>query len=432
MLENTILNSETKNYLHFIKNYGIIGYRYKVFGIFLDNNLLKGEKNMAKKIFVRDLKVGYVLEDDIIHDGKILLKKGTVLTNSFLQRIRKWMSLDDCINISSDVISAENILATTSSKLINVAHKLYNENPDKWGRSLNEIQTYINEVSENVKIPGHEKLCYNFQDFSSKNEEINARHLFRTAKLSIALANVYNTTLAIDSEKIDLEEIGLAALLCSYGKSFESREADIKNLKRDEIFDKLNLPYNFLNKPFLKGMHSLYAYLALKDIVSEKCRRMILLSGLHNSFINKFDSESPAAKAAKLITLCYVYDKLLETVIMNNMTAPLENVLSSVSHWVSNGNLSKTAYYMFMDNILIYSPGTKVIITTGEYATVVGNNECFPTRPLVFTDNSLGAPRLLDLSESTTITVKSIVINKANSDSQINELEAQQMHNITV
>ena len=45
---------------------------------------------MSKKIFVRDLKVGYVLEDDITNDGQILLKRGTVLTNLFLQRIRKW------------------------------------------------------------------------------------------------------------------------------------------------------------------------------------------------------------------------------------------------------------------------------------------------------------------------------------------------------
>lgn len=388
---------------------------------------------MSKKIFVRDLKVGYVLEDDITHDGQILLKRGTVLTNLFLQRIRKWKGLDECINVSGDVVAAENILATTSSKLIDATHKLYEKNPDKWDKSLTEIQGYMNQIA--VSMPNNNHLCYDFHDFSFKNDIINERHLFRVAKIAIALADIYNTTIAIDSEKIDLEEIGLAALLHDYGKSFEFREADIKDLKPDaDIFSKLNLPY-FLAKPFLKAMHSLYAYLALKDVVSERVRKIVLLSGLHNNFINKFDSESPEAKAAKLITLCYVYDRLLETVIMNNMSTPLENVLSIISHWVNNGSLSKTAYYLFMDNILIYSPGTKVVLTTGEYATVVGNNECFPTRPLVFTDNSLGAPRLLNLSETTTVTIRNILIGQSHTghtDSKINEVESQQLNNIII
>ena len=127
--------------------------------------------------------------------------------------------------------------------------------------------------------------------------------------------------------------------------------------------------------------------------------------------------------------------KLLETVLMNNVSVPLENVLSIISHWVNNGDLSKTAYYLFMDNILIYSPGTKVVLTTGEYATVVGNNDCFPTRPLVYTDNSLGAPRLLDLSETTTITIKNILIGQrqtGRTDSKIDEVEAQQLGNIII
>ncbi len=388
---------------------------------------------MSKKIFVRDLKVGYVLEDDITHDGQTLLKKGTVLINSFLQRIRKWKGLDECINVSSDVVVAENILASTSTKLIDATHKLYEKNPNKWDKSLTEIQGYMNQIA--VSMPVSNQLCYDFHDFSYTHGVINENHLFRVAKISIALANIYNTTIAIDSEKIDLEEIGLAALLHDYGKSFEFREADIKDLKPDTtIFNQLNLP-NFLSKPFLKGMYSLYAYLALKDVVSERVRKMVLLSGLHNNFINKFDSQSPEAKAAKLITLCYVYDKLLETVIMNNVSVPLENVLSIISHWVNNGDLSKTAYYLFMDNILIYSPGTKVVLTTGEYATVVGNNDCFPTRPLVYTDNSLGAPRLLDLSETTTITIKNILIGQrqtGRTDSKIDEVEAQQLGNIII
>lgn len=384
---------------------------------------------MSKKIFVRDLKVGTVLNDDIMHNGKILLKKGTVLTNSFLQRIRKWKSLDDCINICDDVVTAENILATTSEQLIDAAHNLYGENPSKWAKSFNEIKDYMNQIANGVD---NKKLCYNFQDFSSRHDEINERHLFRVAKISIALANVYNNNTTV-SEKIDLEEIGLAALLHDYGKSFENRKADIKELKPDKlIFDKLNLPYYFLNKPFLKGMHSLYAYLALKGVVSERVCKMILLSGLHNSFINKFDSNIPEAKAAKIITLCYVYDKLLETVITNNMTAPIENILSVISHWVSNGNLSKTAYYLFMDNVLIYAPETKVILTTGEYATVVGNNDSLPTRPLVFTDNSLGSPRLIDLSSTTTITIKNIILNQNQSDSKVNEFESQQLSNIII
>lgn len=180
-------------------------------------------------------------------------------------------------------------------------------------------------------------------------------------------------------------------------------------------------------------LHSLYAFAALKDTISEEVCKIVLLSGLHNSNINKFEVETPEAKAAKVIALCYTYDTVLEEVIRDNLPNPMENVLAVIDYGVKNGNFSHKAYKLFMDNILIYAPGTKVILTNGERATVIGNNRTFPSRPKVSLDNADDKKNLIDLSETTNITIKQILIEDGGAvDHEVSRLEAVQLTKIVI
>lgn len=393
---------------------------------------------MSKRIYVHDLKDGYMIEDDIRHNGKILVKKGTVLTASLVTRIRQWFKDSDaCVNICDEECSVADINDANAATCISEKLKqstiagiksLYNATPEEFEEAFTLIKDCMGKIV--IKVKKVTNLCYDVENLASTNKAVMEEHLFRVAKLAIALANVYNNTAPM-SKSIELVDIGLAALLHDYGKSFKGRKNDIKKLKPDvDLFKKLNLNPQMLKQPFDQKFHSIYAYLALKESISEQVCKILLYSGLHNDAVNKLDKQSPEASAAKIITICYVYDSLLEAVVKNNVTLPLENVLSVIEQSVTNGTISQNAYQLFMDNILIYAPGTKVILTTGEYATVIGNTSHFPTKPMVYTDNSLGVPRVLDLSQATTITIKYIVNSSENVNGKIYEIQSTQLQKI--
>lgn len=394
---------------------------------------------MVKRIYVRDLRTGDLLEDDIYYQGKVLVKKGTALTTSLVSRIRQWFKdMDACVNIDSEACTADEMRDANAATCISEELKqdtiatikeLYKATPEEF----DEVYVHIKDCTKQIaiKVKAATDLCYDINGLADTHNENLEEHIFRVAKLAIALANVHNNSVP-ESEAINLVDIGLAALLREYGKGFKERAVDISKFRADtELFRKLNLPPQILKRPFSEEFHSIYAYVALKGRTSDPVRKMVLLSGLHNDVVNKFGKKAPEVNAAKIITLCYVYDALLEAVVKNDLSLPLENVLSVIDQQVSNGSLSESAYQLFMDNILIYAPGTKVILTTGEYATVVANTSHFPTKPMVYTDNSLGIPRLIDLSQTTTITVKHFVTtSRSGVKGQVHEIEKDQLKKI--
>lgn len=396
------------------------------------------EKIMSKRIYVRDLMEGYKVEDDIKSEGRILVKKGTILSSSQASRLRKWfkdadayinISEDDCLTAASKDVNISNCInEELTQRTIDDLKVLYNASEEDFSKALGPLKDCVQEVAS--KIASATSLCYELDEFRALHADKREEHLFRTAKLAIALANVYNNTVPVSAE-IKLTDIGLAALLHDYGKVFRDKPADVKKLKADaKLFKELNLHPQMQRLPFKMEYHSIYAYLALKDKISEKVCTTLLFSGLRNYTINKLDRHCPEARAAKIIALCHIYDELLEIVIRNKMTLPLENVISVITNGVQNGDLSKSTYKLFMDNILIYAPGTKVVLTTGEYATVVGNTSQFPTKPMVLTDNSSGLPRLLNLSETTTITIKQILSNRDGVNGQVHDIESIQLGKI--
>lgn len=429
---------------------------------------------MSKQIFVRDLQPGDELVADIITpDGKVLLKRGIVITPLQAQHLHeRYKNLEITVQViteESRMIEAEgqqeneqqdSYISSISSlsgehkqRTINAINAMYDKRPEEWKSELQEIKHCTSQIVNSVR--SSDNLCYDFKDFvadsikdvqSSNNlcydfqsfvtgdmpENRTKTHLYRVAKIAIALANVYNST-APKSEQISLEDIGMAALFHDYGRIFKNKEEDISKLRIEtELLRKLNLHPQFFKMPYKQSLYSVYAYAALKSTIPEKASKILLLSGLHNSIMNKFGAKNPEVRAAKAITLCYAYDSLLEIVIRGNYTTPLENVLSFIDQGVINGDYSKLAYQLFMDNILIYAPGTKVILTSGECATVLGNNRSFPSRPLVLTDDTQGKPRRIDLSETTNITIRQILLNEDEVNSKVNDFESVQMGKIVI
>ncbi len=424
---------------------------------------------MSERLLVRELRPGDKLVADIIYNGRVLLKKGIVITENQAKCLHeRYKNLE----VTVDIITKESMMTETEvqheneqndsyississlsgvykQRTINAINAMYSKRPEEWNSELKEIKHCTSQIVTSIKTTS-DNLCYDFRDFVTESitevlsydiqnfvtgnmpEDRTKTHLYRVAKIAIALANVYNST-APKSEQISLEDIGLAALFHDYGRTFKNKEEDISKLRVDsELLRKLNVHPNLFKMPYKQSMYSVYAYAALKSTISEKASKILLLSGLHNDIVNKFDAKNPEVKAAKVITLCYAYDSLLEIVIKGNYTTPLENVLSFIDQGIMNGDYSKIAYKLFMGNILIYAPGTKVILTNGECATVLGNNKNFPSRPLVLTDSTQGKPRTIDLSETTNITIQQILLEKDEINLKVNEFESMQLKKIVI
>lgn len=425
-------------------------------------------KLTSERLLVRDLQPGDKLVCDIIYNGRVLLKKGNVITELQAEHLhQRYKNLEvtvDVITEESRMIDAEgqqdSYISSISSlsgkckqRTINAINAMYGKSPEEWNSELKEIKHCTSQIVTSVKtsdnlcydfkdfvadsikdVQSSDNLCYDFQSFVTGDmpEDRTKTHLYRVAKIAIALANVHNST-APKSEQINLEDIGMAALFHDYGRIFKNKEDDISKLRVDsELLRKLNVHPQLFKMPYKPSLHSVYAYAALKSTIPEKVCKILLLSGLHNDIVNKFDARNADVKAAKVITLCYAYDSLLEIVIKGNYSTPLENVLSFIDQGVMNGDYSKIAYKLFMDNILIYAPGTKVILTNGECATVLGNNRSFPSRPLVLTDDKQGKPKTIDLSETTNITIQQILLEKDEVNSKVNDLESVQLEKIVI
>ena len=268
---------------------------------------------MSERILVRDLQKGDELIGDIIYQGKVLLKKGTVLTELQVERLHKrFKNLDVSVNVSkaeqhdetdiegqydNDINNISSISGHFEQRTVDVIHTMYGKAPEDWKHELGEIKHCMSQIINTVKTS--ENLCYDLKDFAAEDKK--ERHLYRVAKIAIALANVYNGTVA-KSAQIDLTSIGMAALFHDYGKSFEDKKGEVIKLRvHSDLLRKLNLHPQFFNQPYNPLLHSLYAFAALKDTISEEVCKIVLLSGLHNSNINKFGAETPEAKAAKVI-----------------------------------------------------------------------------------------------------------------------------------
>lgn len=403
---------------------------------------------MSERILVQDLKVGDKLLGDIISrvgtNERVLLKSGTVLTAHHIEILQsRYRNSSICVDVETngqnnvetdikgqnddDINNISSISGHCEQRTVNVIHKMYGKVPEDWEHELDEIKHCMSQIINAVETS--ESLCYDLKDFVA--EDRKERHLYRVAKIAIALANVYNGTVAA-SAQINLTSIGMAALFHDYGKKFENEKDEVIKLRvHSDLLRKLNLHPQFFNQPYNPLLHSVYAYAALKSTVSEEICKIVLLSGLHNSNINKFGTETPEAKAAKVIALCYAYDTVLEEVIRDNLPTPLENVLAVIDYGAKNGNFSHKAYNLFMDNILIYAPGTKVILTNGKRATVMGNNRTFPSRPVVSLDNAEDKKNLIDLSETTNITIGQILIEDGGPvDHEVSKLESTQLKKI--
>ena len=311
-------------------------------------------------------------------------------------------------------------------------------------QNLTDTLKIVNECIDDiaVHIQDNPDISYSLGEYKRHfdNEDSVFEHSMRVAQFSVALANIYNQNLTSHDGYINLKSIGTAALLHDYGTSFknadEMKKLSLFQLGNNFLSNYPTIPSDLLQQPYNERFRIVYAYSSLKNFLDNSTLTMILLSSeSENGKVGlgiKKDKTDAVSMSAKIIFLCNLYDSLLYNTISTNQS--LENVSSTLNQLAENGAINKELTKLFADNIPLYSVGVRVLLSTGEYATVVerfkGNDSY---RPVVKTlVNPPMQPSIIDLRTTTNVTILNVVGSNEQLSDKINEITKQQLETMAM
>lgn len=388
---------------------------------------------MKKEVSVSELRVGDCIENDIkSRSGQVLVAKGTPLTEKHLERLRLWFSdstfiIDDSkAQTTKDYSSKKESMEKLQSNTIECMNRVLYASGEDLDKALQLMNYNVFNICEDLKsvsdLPDDViKIMYHNQAGS---------HYFRVTRMAVALASIYNRGMS-ENMQISLSSICLASLLHDYGRRYKN---DLQGLT-DLTFNSTTLKGTTIH-PISIGstyddhLHSVYSYVALKGRVPEDVRKTILYCNYQD--FNSFGSASPEVKAASIISLCTLYDQLLEQAMSQDLSSPFENVLSYMGQLAHNDELDQEIYKLFLDHIPIYPNGVKVLLSNGQQAFVVGASKGFPTKPSVQVSNN-GETEIINLSEITNITIRKVLQDEEEQTSNIvSDIQSKQLQNSSV
>lgn len=385
---------------------------------------------MKKKVSIYELKVGSALADDIkARDGQILIAKGVELNEKHLDRLRQWFSGTDYkFTIEVDEDSMDNDqpksvqMENLQTKAIDFVNDIYHAQGEELDKKLKGIDLSLFNICEDLKtvsdLPDDViKIMYHNKPGS---------HYFRVTRMAVALASIYNKGKSKDLQ-IPLNSICLASLLHDYGKRYRNDPNGLKSLPFNaSTLNGTTINPKSIGTSYNSDLHSVYSYVAFKGKIPEDVRRTILYCN-YEDFSSRI-SVKPDVKAASIISLCDVYDSLLEHAMEKDLSEPFENVISYMSQLAHNRQLDGDMYKMFIEHFSIYPHGVKVLLSNGQEAIVVGESKGFPTKPSVLVMGARGT-NVIDLSETTNITIRRVLQEDTSTDGKVSSMQNRQLQN---
>lgn len=389
---------------------------------------------MSKKVSVNDLRIGQSIAADIkARDGRTLVAKGVVIDEKRLERLRQWFANSDFMFTVDDGkaqaptsgFSKKEKMEELQTSTIECIDGVRNASGEEMGKALQLLDSSVFHICEDLKsvsdLPDDViKIMYHNKPGS---------HYFRVTRMAVALASIYNKDKSEDMQ-IPLSSICLASLLYDYGKRYKN---DLKGLE--------DLSFNFntlkgtsihplsIGKSYDESLHSVYSYVAFKGKVPEDVRKTILYCNYKD--YSSLRGVQLEVKAAGIISLCDIYDRLLEHTMQTDLSSPFENVISYIDQLAHNGEIDCDIHQLFIDHIPIYPHGIKVLLSNGKEAIVVDKSKGFPTRPSVLVLNK-GRTDVINLSEVTDVTIRRVLQDEETTDDRVSGIQSEQFQSSTV
>lgn len=428
---------------------------------------------MAVPISIKNIKPGWKLEEKIIsEDGRVLVNAGVILTPELIKRLQHILIVEQKVPYYYVKVSIVNNNPEEEAKL-KEQYKQEEEDRIRMMEQDFDITDFLGDIDKDIAIDAIrnsyrasekdfstslsvvndcvKKIVYqvqtnpNFSYSLGQYKKINnvEDHSFRVSQFAVVLANAYNKSVPKERQ-INLDTVGIAALLHDYGTRFKDPE-EMKKLATHSFSQQFlnhypKVDHNLLTKPYDDEYKTIYAYVALKDFIPNSALNMILYSDERensNSVLSgnteKLDSSSKIG--AKIIAICSMYDLLLYKVIESDQS--LENVSVVMDRLAMEKIINPQLQALFSDTIPLYSVGVRVQLSNGKYATVIERRKGpLAAWPIVRTlEVNKEQAEIIDLSDiSSNVTIKRVVGSKEHLSKTIALITEGQLRttNITV
>lgn len=338
-----------------------------------------GKEDPMRIITSDSLQEGMTLSKNVYAaNGLILLKKGTALTNSYIDNLKKRnipvVYIED--EYSKDIECWDAVDSEIKAKAVFSIKEIF-EGMEKGTRDANKSKGFSHVIPEEqyyavksvldtlVENLNHNKGCLmNMIDVMS-TDLYTYTHSVNVAILSIMTARSMQM-----NEKMVME-VGMGALLHDVGKIRVPQEILNKPNRLEDFEFAIMKEHSWLGYEIVKENYTLSAY--TKNIVLKHHER---LDGSGYPFgIDGDKMES----YVRIVALCDVFDAMVSDRCYRDQI-PVYEVLETINSEL-NLKFDAEVYQHFIKNVTVFPPGTVVQLNTGEVGIVLRPNPNFPSRP---------------------------------------------------
>lgn len=340
-----------------------------------------------KSLLINQLKVGMLSASDIKFDGRLLLAKGAIITESTLRTLKDNYIVDNVKVYTTDISEKLNVIKTTTVEEVELAFNEFSLSLEKvfdnLSNSIEELRTFSNKVQDEFLKTG--VVIRDTVFFNNKSNTIY-RHSVNVSAISFILGK----WIGLNENEINL--LTYSALLHDFGKTKISKHILNKTtnltLKEKKILRTHTiLGYNFVkNIPFLNSSVG-YGILMHHERIDGSGYPF----GLKGAKVHKF---------AKVIAIADLFDNISS----NNEQGPFEalKVLQDESLLTLDFNYCN----MFLHHVVNYCMGETVVLNDNRHCKVIKVDLNDLTHPLLLSDGGF-----IDLKAEKDLHIKKMFVS---------------------
>lgn len=316
-----------------------------------------------KLVSVEDLKENDVLAQDVLtEDYKVLLGRGTVLKNEFIEKLEE-LGIDEVYLKENGDVEEMHVLHNEIEEKVKQRIKVILEQHvyrinSQLEEVLSEAETIINNVLEN------EKTVEKIYDMQERNAD-----LYEHSVNVCALATL--TAIKAGLKREDIYDIAVASLLHDLGLRYIATNYENVDLQEMALTEQ---------EEFRK--HTIYGYTVLKneEWLSDRVKEIVLNHHEHMDGTGYPLNTSKLSVPCQIVSICDLFDELICGVgnVRTHVYVAIGHLRNYSGIWYDE-NLVKT----FLQFTAVYPVNTKVHLTTGETGVVIKQNSKFPEKPIV-------------------------------------------------
>ncbi len=340
-----------------------------------------------KSLLINQLKVGMLSASDINFEGRLLLAKGAIITNSTIKTLNENYIVDSVEVYTQDNSKKLPAIKTTTTEQVEHALNEFSVSLEKvfdnLSNSIEELRAFSNKIQDEFSKTG---LVIRDMIFYNNTSDTIYRHSVNVSAISFILGK----WIGLNEKEINL--LTYSALLHDFGKTKISKHILNKEtsltLKEKKILKAHPiLGYNFVkNIPFLDSSVG-YGVLMHHERIDGTGYPFALKS----EKIHKF---------AKVIAIADLFDNISS----NNEQGPFEALKT-----IQDEALIRLDYNycnMFLHHIVNYCMGETVILNDNRQCKVIKVDINDLTHPLLLDDNGF-----IDLKKEKDLYIKKMLIS---------------------